>query len=61
MSQADYLTGRETTVEGRFLRDSLGERLWERFRERVAGVFRERFPDPLGDTYDVLIAVGTKD
>jgi ubiquinone/menaquinone biosynthesis C-methylase UbiE len=60
MSQADYLAGRETSGEGRFLRETLGDRLWERFRERAAGAFRERFPDPLGDTNDVLIAVGKK-
>jgi ubiquinone/menaquinone biosynthesis C-methylase UbiE len=61
VSQADYLAGRETTSEGRFLRDTLGDRLWERFRERASETFRERFPDPMGDTNDVLIAVGTKD
>jgi ubiquinone/menaquinone biosynthesis C-methylase UbiE len=60
-SQADYLAGRETSAEGRFLRETLGDRLWERFRERATATFRERFPDPMGDTNDVLIAVGTKD
>jgi hypothetical protein len=38
----------------------LGETLWERFRGRVEEEFRSRFPDPLGDTYDVLIAVARK-
>jgi ubiquinone/menaquinone biosynthesis C-methylase UbiE len=61
VSQADYLAGRETSTEGRFLRETLGDRLWERFSERIAGAFKERFPDPLGDTNDVLIAVGKKD
>jgi SAM-dependent methyltransferase len=61
VSQADYLAGRETSSEGRFLRQTLGDPLWERFRERAADAFRERFPDPMGDTNDVLIAVGTKD
>jgi ubiquinone/menaquinone biosynthesis C-methylase UbiE len=60
VSQEDYLAGRETSAEGRFLRDTLGDRLWERFREQTATAFRERFPDPMGDTNDVLIAVGTK-
>jgi ubiquinone/menaquinone biosynthesis C-methylase UbiE len=60
-SQADYLAGRETSSEGRFLRETLGDRLWERFRERVTETFRQRFPDPMGDTNDVLIAVGTKE
>jgi hypothetical protein len=57
----DYLAGREITAPGRFLRDTLGDRLWERFRDRTRTEFRDRFPDPLGDTNDVLIAVGTKD
>lgn len=57
----DYLAGREVTAQGRFLRDTLGDRLWERFRERTRAEFRERFPDPMGDTNDVLIAVGTKE
>jgi ubiquinone/menaquinone biosynthesis C-methylase UbiE len=61
VSQADYLAGRQTSAEGRFLRETLGDGLWERFSERVAKTFRERFPDPMGDTNDVLIAVGTKD
>jgi ubiquinone/menaquinone biosynthesis C-methylase UbiE len=57
----DYLTGRGISAQGRFLRDTLGEPLWQRFHERVSSEFRERFPDPLGDTNDVLIAAGTKD
>jgi ubiquinone/menaquinone biosynthesis C-methylase UbiE len=61
VSQADYLAGRYTSVEGRFLRETLGDRLWERFTERTAEAFSQRFPDPLGDTNDVLIAVGTKE
>jgi hypothetical protein len=61
MSQADYLAGRETSSEGRSLRATLGDPLWDRFRGRAAETFRERFPDPLGDTNEVLIAVGTKD
>lgn len=59
-SQADYLAGRETSAVGRFMRGMLGEASWERFRERLAEEFRARFPDPLGDTSDVLLAVGTK-
>jgi ubiquinone/menaquinone biosynthesis C-methylase UbiE len=56
----DYLAGRETSAQGRFLHDVLGEKLWERFRSRVEEEFRSRFPDPLGDTYDVLITVARK-
>jgi ubiquinone/menaquinone biosynthesis C-methylase UbiE len=56
----DYLAGRETSAQGRFLKDSLGPDLWDRFRQRVEAEFRSRFADPLGDTVDVLIGVGTK-
>jgi ubiquinone/menaquinone biosynthesis C-methylase UbiE len=57
----DYLAGRETSGLGRFLRDMLGDTLWERFRERVEAEFRRRFSDPIGDTSDVLIAVGVRE
>jgi ubiquinone/menaquinone biosynthesis C-methylase UbiE len=56
----DYLAGRETSAAGRFLHDMLGEASWERFRQRVADEFRSRFADPIGDTSDVLLAVGIK-
>jgi ubiquinone/menaquinone biosynthesis C-methylase UbiE len=59
-SVADYLAARETTAPGRFLHGMLGEALWERFRARVEEEFRSRFPDPLGDSFEVLLAVGAK-
>jgi ubiquinone/menaquinone biosynthesis C-methylase UbiE len=61
VSVADYLAGRETTAAGRFLHGVLGDALWERFRARVQEEFRSRFPDPIGDWYDVLLAVGVKE
>jgi ubiquinone/menaquinone biosynthesis C-methylase UbiE len=61
MSVEDYLASREITAEGRFLRGMLSESLWERFREQSAETFRSRFAEPLGDTYEVLLAVGTKE
>jgi ubiquinone/menaquinone biosynthesis C-methylase UbiE len=60
VSQEDYLLGRETSAAGRFLRGMLGDALWERFRSEVREAFRSRFADPLGDTYETLIAVGIK-
>jgi ubiquinone/menaquinone biosynthesis C-methylase UbiE len=57
----DYLVGRETTAIGRFLKQMLGPALWERFRSRVHDEFRTRFRDPIGDTNDVLISVGTRE
>jgi ubiquinone/menaquinone biosynthesis C-methylase UbiE len=56
----DYLAARETTAAGRFLHGMLGEAMWERFRTRVEEEFRSRFPDPLGDSFEVLLAVGKK-
>lgn len=52
----DYIAGRETSATGRFLRGMLGEAVWERFHARVTEAFHERFPDPIGDTDDVLLA-----
>jgi ubiquinone/menaquinone biosynthesis C-methylase UbiE len=60
ISIADYLAGRETSAVGRFLRQMLGETLWPRFQTRVEEEYRARFTDPIGDSNDVLIAVGTK-
>jgi phosphatidylethanolamine/phosphatidyl-N-methylethanolamine N-methyltransferase len=57
----DYLIGRETTAIGRFLKELLGPSLWERFRTRVDEVFRSKFRDPIGDTNDVLISIGTRE
>ena len=57
----DYLLGRETTAIGRFLKEMLGPSLWERFRARVQETFRARFRDPVGDTNQVLISVGTRE
>ena len=60
MSLDDYVTTRETAASGRFIRDMLGPQGWESFRERARATFRERFPDPLTDFREVLLAVGTK-
>jgi hypothetical protein len=60
LSLEDYVTGREIAASGRFVRDMLGPEGWDSFRERARARFRERFPDPLIDFRDVLLAVGTK-
>ncbi len=59
VSIEDYLAGRETTAIGRFLKQMLGQSLWERFRTRIGDEFRSRFRDPIGDTNEVLISVAT--
>lgn len=56
----DYLDGREVTSLGRFLRQMLGEVLWERFRARTREVFADRFPARFTDFRDVLLAVGRR-
>jgi ubiquinone/menaquinone biosynthesis C-methylase UbiE len=57
----DYVDGLATWATGRFVREMLGEAEWKRFMERTREVFAERFPDPLHDIREVLVAVGTKE
>jgi hypothetical protein len=37
----------------------LGEAGWTSLMERTRAAFAERFPDPLNDFHDVVVAVGT--
>jgi ubiquinone/menaquinone biosynthesis C-methylase UbiE len=60
MTAEDYLAGREIASMGRFLREMLGESLWDRFRSRTRQVFADRFPPRFNDFRDVLLAVGRK-
>ncbi|MEX2457629.1 MAG: methyltransferase domain-containing protein [Actinomycetota bacterium] len=52
-----FLANRNEIRGARYMRRLLGEALWERFQQDVAAVYRERFPERLGDSVDVLIAV----
>lgn len=56
----DYLDGLEVWATGRFVRDMLGESAWADFKARVRAVFADRFPDPLNDFREVVLAVATK-
>ena len=56
----DYLDGLSVWATGRFVRDMLGPAGWEDFRARAHTVFAERFPDPLNDFREVVLAVATK-
>jgi ubiquinone/menaquinone biosynthesis C-methylase UbiE len=56
----EYLDGLQVWATGRFVREMLGEQGWEDFKERVRATFAERFPDPLNDFREVILAVGTK-
>ena len=60
MSTEDYLTGRETTALGRFLRQMLGEDVWDMFRRRTREVFAGRFPQRINDFREVILAIGHK-
>ena len=60
MSREDWLAGREITPLGRFLRQMLGEELWETFRGRVREVLADRFPSRLNDFRQVNLAVAHK-
>jgi ubiquinone/menaquinone biosynthesis C-methylase UbiE len=60
MSREDWLAGRDITPLGRFLRQMLGEELWQAFRDRVRQAFAERFPATINDHREVNLAVGHK-
>jgi ubiquinone/menaquinone biosynthesis C-methylase UbiE len=60
MTAEDYLTSKEITATGRFLRAMLGDELFGRFRARVREVFADQFPSTFHDFRDVNLAVGTK-
>ena len=57
----EYVDGLSVWATGRFVREMLGEEDWTRFLERARATFAERFPDPLHDTRDVMLAIGTKE
>jgi ubiquinone/menaquinone biosynthesis C-methylase UbiE len=55
----DLIEGLGTWTVGRFVRNMLGESGWAALMERTRTRFAERFPDPLNDFRDVIVAVGT--
>jgi len=57
----DYVEGLTTWASGRFVREMLGDDEWKRFMDRAHEVFAERFPDPLHDIREVLLAIGTRE
>ena len=60
-SRDEFIDGLTVWATGRFVREMLGEDGWDRFLERVRATFAERFPDPLHDRRDVLLAIATKE
>jgi ubiquinone/menaquinone biosynthesis C-methylase UbiE len=55
----DLVEGLGTWAVGRFARNMLGESSWASFVERARTTFANRFPDPLNDFRDVILAVAT--
>jgi ubiquinone/menaquinone biosynthesis C-methylase UbiE len=60
-SQEEFLSGLETWATARFARGMVGESGWASLRDRARATFAERFPDPLHDRREVLLAVGERD
>jgi SAM-dependent methyltransferase len=56
----EYLDGLQVWATGRFVKDMLGASGWASLQERTRAVFAERFPDPLNDFREVIIATATK-
>ena len=56
----DYLDGLSVWATGRFAREMLGEAGWAAFLARVRDTFVQRFPDPLNDFREVILATGVK-
>jgi len=60
VSQRDALAGSETSFWGRYLRNTLGDLEWARFRREVADAAAAALPDPITRVDQLLIGVGTK-
>lgn len=60
MSITDYLSLRETSVEGTLLRRNLEAGQWRQFRQRVMEVFGGRFDESIEYSRDVYFGVGAK-
>lgn len=60
VSQRDALAGSETSFWGRYLRHTLGDAEWARFRREVAAAAAEALPDPITRVDQLLLGVGTK-
>jgi demethylmenaquinone methyltransferase / 2-methoxy-6-polyprenyl-1,4-benzoquinol methylase len=58
-AREELVDGLATWTVGRFVRQMLGDRGWGSLMERTRATFAERFPDPLNDFRDVILAVGS--
>lgn len=57
----EYVDGLAISGSGRFVHQMLGQEAFETFMGRVRAAFRQRFPDPLQDFNEVLLAAGIRD
>ncbi len=60
VSMDEYLLIQENRTAGTMMQGMLGPANWNRFREQVAEVFRNRFRSPIEYTRTAWFAVGTK-
>ena len=60
MTIADFLAIRAHALQGRFMRQTLGQDRWEQFNHALSAQFYGKFHDPIDHVRDVHIAVGTK-
>ena len=60
MTIADFLATRETSLQGRFMRQTIDPIQWEQFKQAVSTEFYRTFPDPIEHSRDVHIAIGTR-
>jgi ubiquinone/menaquinone biosynthesis C-methylase UbiE len=56
----EFVEGLGAFTTGRFVRGMLGEAGWGSFMQRARARFAERFPDPLHDFRDALLATGRR-
>lgn len=56
-----FLANRNEIRGVRYMRELLGDALWERFQEDVGTAYREHFPERFGDSEDVLIATARRE
>ncbi len=59
-SVASYLLAGEISLKGKFMRQTLSEGQWERFRESLAAEFRNRFGESIRYTSQAHLAVGSR-
>jgi ubiquinone/menaquinone biosynthesis C-methylase UbiE len=60
LSLSEARAGYETSFWGRYLRHTLGEADWERFRRGFAAAAADALPDPITRVDELLIGVGAK-